>query len=221
MPGLPACEDSVVARDAGIVLAGGTSSRMGRDKAAMAWGETSLLRQVSDVLAEAVDGPVVVVRAVGQQLPGLAAGVETVADPHPQRGPVEGLAAGLRAVAGRADLAFVAATDLPFLHPALVRRLLTELRDHPEADVVAPVADGHPQLLAAAYRTTCEPAVTRALASGERRLRTVVATLSTRLLTAEELLADPAVLAGDPDLSSFTNVNDPGQYARARARSRG
>ena len=39
-------------------------------------------------------------------------------------GPIQGLAAGLAAIAGRAEIAFVCSTDMPFLHPAFVRRVL-------------------------------------------------------------------------------------------------
>src|SRR6266478_2321588 len=70
------------------------------------------------ILARATGGPVVVVRAKGQELPELPKDVELVDDPREGKGPVQGLAAGLGALSDRAEVVFVSSTDLPFLHPA-------------------------------------------------------------------------------------------------------
>src|SRR5580698_6208906 len=137
---------------AGIVLAGGRSSRMGTPKAALEWHGSTLLRRTVGIVTRVADGPVVVVRAPGQALPELPALVEVVDDPHEGLGPVQGLAAGLAAVADRAEAAFVCSTDLPFLHPAFVRRVLRAAEDG--ADVGLPLARGYPQPLAASYRAT-------------------------------------------------------------------
>src|SRR5260370_31937890 len=109
---------------AGVVLAGGRSSRMGTPKAALEWHGSTLLRRTVGILARVTGGPVVVVRARGQDLPALPPDIEVVDDPRAGKGPVQGLAAGLAAVADRAEVAFVSSTDLPFLHPAFVRRVL-------------------------------------------------------------------------------------------------
>lgn len=201
---------------AGIVLAGGRSSRMGRDKSALPWAETSLLGHVCTVLQCVLHGPVAVVRAAGQELPALPDGVEVYEDAAPDLGPVQGLATGLLAVRDRADVTYVAATDLPFLHESVVLRTLAVLSARPDVEVVIPVVDGHPQLLAAAYRTRVADAVSEALLGGERRLGAVVSGLSVDYLPAADLLADEAVAAADPDLRSFTNLNQPEEYVRAR-----
>ena len=148
---------------AGVVLAGGRSSRMGQPKAELEWHGSTLLRRTLGVLARSVDGPLLVVRAAGQPLPQLPAQVEIVEDPEQGLGPLQGIAAGLAAMAGRAQAAFVCSTDLPFLHPAFVRRVLSALTD--EFDVVLPVARGYPQPLAAAYRVTLAPLITDLIAA--------------------------------------------------------
>jgi len=148
----------------GIVLAGGRSSRMGTAKSALEWHGSTLLRRITGLVARVVDGPVVVVRAPGQSLPALGAEVEVVQDPREGLGPLQGLAAGLAATADRAEAAFVCSTDLPFLHPAFIRRVLRALDDG--VDVALPVALGHPQPLAAAYRTALAPDVARLVAQG-------------------------------------------------------
>src|SRR5215207_7228647 len=107
---------------AGVVLAGGRSVRMGRPKATLEWHGSTLVRRVSGLVARAVDGPVVVVRAPGQELPALP--FEVVEDVHEGRGPLQGIAAGLAALQGRAELAYVSAVDVPLLEPAFVRRVV-------------------------------------------------------------------------------------------------
>ena len=71
--------------------------------------------------------PLVVVAAPGQELPPLPEGVLLARDPVEGRGPLQGIAAGLDAIAPLAERAYVASTDAPFLHPAFVRRLAPAL----------------------------------------------------------------------------------------------
>src|SRR5205807_272847 len=101
----------------GVVLCGGRSSRMGRPKAWLPFGGEALLQRVVRRLGEAVS-PVVVVAAPGQELPSLPSEVAIVRDPEEGRGPLQGLAAGLAALAGRADAAYATSCDAPFLRPA-------------------------------------------------------------------------------------------------------
>ena len=153
---------------AGVVLAGGRSTRMGTPKAWLEWHGSTLLGRATGVLGRTVDGPVVVVAAPGQELPPLPGGVAVVEDPVEGRGPMQGLAAGLAAVADRAEAVFVCSTDLPFLHPAFVRRVLRELAET-SADVAVPVVGGFRQPLAAGYRTSLAGLVADLLAAGDQR----------------------------------------------------
>jgi molybdopterin-guanine dinucleotide biosynthesis protein A len=190
---------------------------MGTPKANLEWHGSTLLRRTVGILARATGGPVVVVRAAGQELPGLPPGTEVVDDPRAGKGPVQGIAAGLAALGGKADAAFVSSTDMPFLHPAFVRRVLRALGEE-HADVALPVARGYPQPLAAAYRTGLAGTAERLV--GEDRLRPAFLfreCVVTRL--DEALLRQDAVLALlDPELDSVLNVNEPADYAAARAR---
>jgi molybdopterin-guanine dinucleotide biosynthesis protein A len=201
---------------AGIVLAGGRSSRMGTPKAALEWHGSTLLRRTAGILSRVTDGPVVVVRAPGQDLPPLPPGTEIVDDPREGLGPVQGIAAGLGALAGRAEIAFVSSTDMPFLHPAFVRRVLRAAQEG--ADVGLPVARGYPQPLAAAYRTALAPAAAKLV--GQQRLRPAFLFDDVTVTRLDEaaLRADPVLAALDPALDSVLNVNEPADYHAARAR---
>ena len=139
---------------AGIVLAGGRSSRMGTPKAWLDWHGSTLLRRVCGIVARGAGGPVVVVRAPGQELPSVPEGVRVVEDAREGRGPLQGILAGLQAV--DADVAFVASVDLPLLHPRFVAAVC---RGAEGADVAVPHVAGFRQPLAAAYRPTLAPLV--------------------------------------------------------------
>ncbi len=205
----------IAGQAAGVVVAGGRSSRMGTAKAALAWHGSTLLHRTASVLRRSVGGPVVVVRAAGQPLPALPEGVAVIEDPEPGRGPLQGIAAGLAAVAA-APAAFVCATDLPFLHPAFVHAVLAALGD---ADVALPVARGFRQPLAAAYRTGLAGVAAALLDAGERRPGALFAACSVACLDEDALRADPGLAHLDPDLDSLVGVNTPEEYAAAAART--
>jgi molybdopterin-guanine dinucleotide biosynthesis protein A len=139
---------------AGIVLAGGRSSRMGTPKAWLDWHGSTLLRRACGIVARGAGGSVVVVRAPGQELPELPEGVRVVEDAREGRGPLQGLLAGLQAV--DADVAFVASVDLPLLHPRFVAAVCAGVEG---ADAAVPRLAGHRQPLAAAYRAALAPLV--------------------------------------------------------------
>jgi molybdopterin-guanine dinucleotide biosynthesis protein A len=205
---------------AGVVLAGGRSSRMGRPKAALEWHGLTLLYRTAAVLARAVSGPTVVVAAVGQDLPALPAGVEVVEDPVPGMGPMQGIATGLAAVAERAGGAFVCSTDLPFLHPMFAAVVLRSMESEAgeEVDVVMPVVKGFRQPLAAAYRTEMAGLIQDRVAEGELRPGMLLRHCRVRQLDEATLLADPVLSRLDPELDSVVNVNEPDDYAAARRR---
>jgi molybdenum cofactor guanylyltransferase len=205
-----------MAQAAGIVLAGGRSSRMGTPKAALEWHGSTLLRRVVGVVGRSVDGPVVVVRAPGQTLPGLPDGVEVVEDAREGRGPLEGLAAGLSAVRDRAHAAYASSTDVPLLHPRFIHRVLAGLDD--DVDVVLPEIGGFRHPLAAVYRTELVDVVERLIAEDRMRPAFLFEACRVRRLDADALLADPALAALDADLDSVLNLNEPSDYEAARAR---
>jgi molybdenum cofactor guanylyltransferase len=185
-----------------IVLAGGRSTRMGTPKALLDWHGAPLVRRVTGLLGR-VASPVVVVHADGQELPPLP-GVELVADQSPGRGPLEGIAAGMRALEGRCDAAFVSSVDVPLLHPRFVRSVARALDGH---DVALPVADGHNHPLSAAYRMSLLPVVERLLAEDRLRPAFVFEGASVRRLDEADI----------EEPGSLRNMNTPEDYAAALA----
>ncbi|MBL8799895.1 MAG: molybdenum cofactor guanylyltransferase [Planctomycetia bacterium] len=192
-------------RTGGIILCGGRSRRMGQPKAWLPFGNELMLPRVARLLGE-VTSPVVVVAAVGQDVPPLPASVSVVRDEQDDRGPLQGLAAGLAALMGRVDAAFLSACDVPLLQPAFVRRMIDLLGDYQIC--VAQVGEFyHP--LAAVYRLDVLPAVRHLLATDRLRPVFLFETAHTRIVHADEL-ADV-----DPSLPSLRNLNTPQDYEAA------
>jgi molybdenum cofactor guanylyltransferase len=200
---------------AAIVLAGGRSSRMGSPKAALEWHGSTLLRRVTGIVARSLAGPVVVVSAPGQALPALDTAVEVVADEREGRGPLQGLAAGLAAIGDRAAVAYVSSTDVPLLHPAFVRRVVSELDD--EVDVVLPEIGGYRQPLAAAYQLDLLSVVEELIAADRMRPAFLFERCRVLHLSGEAMLRDSALARLDPELVSVSNLNEPADYERAHA----
>ena len=188
----------------GIVLCGGQSLRMGQPKAWLPFGDEVLLQRVVRILAEVVQ-PIVVVAAPGQALPALPHDVQIVRDDVEYRGPLGGLVAGLAALNGRVDAAYLSGCDLPFLLPAFVRRMISF------AATAVPRVDGYLHPLAAIYSMSVADTALSLLKADQRRLIGLFDHVPTRIVEAIEL-ADI-----DPTFQSLRNINTPEEYATALA----
>jgi molybdopterin-guanine dinucleotide biosynthesis protein A len=192
-------------RIGGIVLCGGQSRRMGRAKAWLPFGEELMLPRVVRLLGEAVT-PIVVVAAPEQDVPPLPYEIEIVRDSERGRGPLQGLVAGLAALRGRADAAYLSSCDVPFLRPAFVRRLIDLLGDHA---ICVPDVGGYRHPLAALYRLEVAEVAARLLAENRLRLALLFEQTPTRLASAEELTDV------DPTFQTLRNLNTPAEYEAA------
>lgn len=188
---------------------------MGAPKAALPWHGSTLLRRVTGIVGRSVDGPVVVVRAPGQELPELEPAVEVVADAREDRGPLQGLAAGLAAIGQRAVVAYVSCTDVPLLHPAFVRCVVAALDE--QADVVLPEIGGHHQPLAAAYRLDLLGLVHELIAVDRLAPALLLQRCRVLRLSDETLLRDRPLARLDPKLDSLTDLDQRADYDRAHA----
>lgn len=201
-----ATDSAAAPRRAALVLCGGRSTRMGRDKATLPFHGEPLLCRVVARVCEAVDELVVVARP-GQELPELPPGVRVVRDEVPDQGPLGGLVPGLAAIS--APVAFATACDVPFLSARVVELLFERLGTH---DVAVAEAEGFLHPLCAVYRTGVRDALASLLAAG--RLRPVfLYDLRPTLRVSEAELR-----AVDPDLLSLANLNTRESYAAALAR---
>jgi molybdenum cofactor guanylyltransferase len=186
-------------------LCGGRSTRMGVPKATLPFGPETMLQRVVRVLGGVV-APIVVVAARGQQLPGLPSNVILTVDEREQRGPLEGLRAGLKALPPAVDAAYVTSCDVPMLVPAFVTRMIELLGAD---DISVMEIDGFPHPLSAIYRRTVLPQIESLLEQDRLRPVFLFDGVRTRRVRPEE------VLAVDPELRTLRNLNTPEDYAKA------
>jgi molybdopterin-guanine dinucleotide biosynthesis protein A len=192
---------------AGIILCGGESSRMGFPKALLPFGPELMLERMVRLLSQVVD-PLVVVAAVGQKLPALPPGVQVVRDEREAQGPLEGLRAGLTALAGRAERAYATSCDVPLLVPAFVRRLI-DLAEEGHWQIVVPEAEGFKHPLSAVYSIDVLPEIESLLTANRLRPSLLLERVPTRIVAAS-LLEEV-----DPGLNTLRNLNHPADYLAA------
>lgn len=180
-----------------LILAGGKSRRMGRDKATLPAGATTLTEHIAARLAATVDETLV---AAGHH--DAIGTLETVADQVPGGGPLRGMQAGL--TAANHPLVWVVACDLPDVQPALLA-ILAAAADG--VDAVVPIVAGEPQGVCALYRrASVLPVVERLLQQGRHSVKSLLGEINVRYLPEAELR--PV----DPELRSFRNLNTPADY---------
>lgn len=186
-----------------MILAGGRSRRMGREKLTIEIGGLTLIEHVNNALS----GSCHEVLVVGGGKVGLE-GVKHVADERPgSQGPLAGIEAGL--AAAKYDHVFVAAGDMPFLPQGLVEYLLERL-DRGNFVAVIPHHAGRSHPLCGAYARAVLPRVRDALDGGARAVHEFLEEAGGVEYVGGELLR-----IGDPDLM-LMNVNSPRDLERAR-----
>jgi len=191
---------------AALVLCGGESRRMGRPKAWLRFGAEVLLQRVVR-LVSTVAHPVVVVAAPGQDLPHLPSDATIVRDAVAGRGPLQGLATGLACVHDPSTLVYATATDVPFLEPRWISRLV-ELSDG--RDLVIPFVGGYYHPLAALYhKSAVLPAIEGLLRADRLRPVFLVQAVRTRVVGEAE------IRDVDPELGTLRNLNYREDYEQA------
>lgn len=190
-----------------VVLAGGASRRMGRDKATLPLAGTTLLQGIIDVVAPLFARCVVSVGEPRADLPW-----PQVCDARAGQGPLAGLCAALAQV--DTPWIFALATDMPFVAPALVALLAAR---RPGVDAVVARVHGHPQPLAAFYSQRCLAPFAALLDGppGDGRRRSLRAALE-RIGVA--YVDEHEMLAADPGLHSFFDLDTPQDLAAAMRR---
>jgi molybdenum cofactor guanylyltransferase len=190
-----------------IILCGGKSIRMGRDKATLPFGPELMLQRVVRLVSDVVDPRnIVVVAAPDQALPELPTAVTVARDRQQGRGPLEGLAAGLRALNEQVDAIYATSCDVPLLVPQFVERMFDLLGD---SDIAVPRDGEHHHPLAAVYRPAVLAHIQKLLEGGRLRPRFLFDEVSTRAIPVDELRSV------DPQLSTLENLNRPEDYVSA------
>jgi len=184
----------------GLVLAGGRSTRMGRDKATLAYGDgTPQLERAMALLQRHVTHAYVSVRAEQSAEP-VRARFAQIRDTHQNIGPIAGL---LAAQARHREAAWlVLACDLPLLDEATLTRLLRARDPARTATAYRSSHDGLPEPLCAIYEPRAREPLCAYVTAGKQCPRKF-------LLSVDTLLLD------EPNPRALDNINTPGEYGPA------
>ena len=188
----------------GVLLAGGGSRRMGRNKALMPLAGRRLVDRVLAVLGGVVDDLLMVTNS-----PELYAdlGLRMVPDVVAGKGALGGIHSAIHHAA--APHCLVVACDMPFLNAGVLRYLVDQRAGY---DVVVPNAEGRPQPLHAVYGKACLQPIARRLETDRLHVVGFYPDVRVREVSAQEL----AVF--DPEGLSFRNLNTPAEFAAAERR---
>jgi molybdenum cofactor guanylyltransferase len=187
----------------GLVLAGGASRRMGRDKATLAYGGRTQLAATHALVARHCERAFVSVRADQVSEPERAA-LPQVVDGPVGAGPIAGIAAAQAAHPGAAWL--VVACDLPFLGDATLEHLIAKRGANP-VTAFRSTHDGLPEPLCAIYEPVTREPLLDAIAQG-------------RICPRKFIIASGVPLLEQPDPAALDNVNTPEEFAAASRRAR-
>lgn len=184
-----------------VILTGGSSRRMGRDKAMLPFGGGTLLQTLIDRYQAL--GPVGVSVDRSGRFP--FCGAVELPDVFPGQGPMNGIVSGFREM--KEEVLLLTAVDLPYGDLSLALRL-SALRSNADACIVRRGKEEIEPLFAV-YSRACLPIAEDCLANGKRSLRALLDSVSVRFVQPEEL---PGF-----DLERiFLNVNTPEEYRRLK-----
>jgi molybdenum cofactor guanylyltransferase len=188
-----------------IILAGGKSSRLGRNKALQVVAGKSLIQWVIDRLA-IISTEIIMVTAHGEPIPCSShVPVRTLGDIHPEMGPLGGIHSGLTASSG--SQAIVVGCDTPFLNIGLLRYMAQIC---PTYDIVVPRIREMVEPLCAVYSKNCIEPIQELFKHNGLRIIELFAMVTVRYIEEDE------IDRFDPEHMSFFNINSQADLDRAR-----
>jgi molybdopterin-guanine dinucleotide biosynthesis protein A len=197
--------ETVANQCAAFVLAGGKSSRMGRDKASLSFNGQTLLQRALSTLRQVSNN----VRILGSQQIYGNQGAMVIEDIIPECGPLSGIHAAL--THSSAEFNLIIAVDTPFLSADFLRFLVSRAVES-GAVVTTPEIAGYTQPLCAVYSRHFLPVAERSLQAGKFKIVPLFPADRTLTISENEL----AQFAFTPEM--FDNLNTPEDLERARLR---
>jgi len=186
----------------GVILAGGKSRRMGRDKAFLPFGRGLLIERVIEVMRQVTDDVILITNTPGQY---QRFGLPMFSDVTPEAGSLGGIYSGL--TYAKTPHSLCLACDMPFVKPAFLRFLCDTVGD---ADVVIPRNAEDFQPLCALYAQACREPIRQKIDAGRLKITGFFDRVRVRVIEGE-LLA-----RYDPHDVMFFNANTPEEYEQAR-----
>ena len=192
----------------GVVLAGGKSTRMGRDKRCLPWNGVKLLDSICAVMDQLFDELIVVTAVSDYELRSVS--VRSITDEIPGKGSIGGLFSGI--LHGKNPYSFVVACDMPYLHSEVVERICLS----PPADIVVVNLLQGVQPLHARYSKKCLPYLEEMIRKDHLKIQELLVNPALSSIVLDESQFSDL----DPHLRSFINVNTPSDWEFARKAQR-
>lgn len=191
------------------IVAGGKSSRMGRDKAFVPLRGRPMIHHVLERVTPLGAKQVLIVANRPADYSSLR--VPVFSDVLPDKGALGGIYTAL--TYSPSDYTLIVACDMPFLNTALLHRLIgfCQTADENRPDVIVPVFNNRPQGLHAVYRKTCLAPIRARLEGGLLKVIAFYPDVTVRYVMPEEYRDL------DPDGWSFRNINTPDELNRAES----
>jgi molybdopterin-guanine dinucleotide biosynthesis protein A len=194
------------------VLAGGASSRFGRDKALVRFGTTPLLLEIVELAKSCT--PKVAVVAGAQKYAGLEGHLEIIEDRWPGEGPLGGIITALQYTVGTnpsAEWNLILSCDMPFLTTEWLQFLVAHARAaNKEIQVILPHSAHGPEPLCACYRTSASEPLKNVFDRGVRKVTQALQQVRT------EVLDESAWKRFDSAGRLFWNMNTPADFEEAQ-----
>ena len=187
---------------AGVILAGGLSSRFGSDKALSRFEGERLIQRLCKTVGTATDRVMLITNTPEDY---AFLDLECRRDLVPRCGPIGGIYTALRTA--NAPLCLCVACDMPFIRPEF---LACMVKQSPGYDVVVPMNDGREEPLCAVYRDTCIPAIEDRIRARRHKITGFFEAVRVRRLAPGD--------AGFHDADMFFNVNNRTDYDEALKR---
>jgi molybdenum cofactor guanylyltransferase len=186
----------------GVILAGGQSRRMGRDKAFLPFGKGLLIERVIEVVQQVIDDVILITNTPEQY---QHFGLPMFSDVIPQAGSLGGIYTGL--VSAKTPHSLCLACDMPFVKPEFLRLLCDTAA---EADVVIPRNAEDFQPLCAVYSQVCRDPIRHKIEVGQLKITGFFDQVRVRVIDGDLLTRY------DPTDVMFFNANTPEEYAKAQ-----
>ena len=180
-----------------VILAGGQSSRMGRDKSFVSLGSASMIEKIIEVLRSSFAEQIMIISNKPEEYKHL--GFPVYKDIIENAGPLGGIYAALNYSAFCENL--IVACDMPMITKQLINILTSSVDGH---DAAVPVMDGYFEPFPAVYKKTCLSGITRCLEAGNNRVTCFY----------DSIQINPIYLDACLTGKEFTNINTPKQLCR-------
>ena len=191
----PDGKSSLIKEVTGLILAGGKSSRFGKNKALVEVGGVRLIERVIKVMGS-VFKQVIIITNTPDEYAYLK--LPMIEDLIKGLGPLGGLYTGLESISN--ETGFFVACDMPFLSEPLIRHIV-EFRN--EFDVILPKIDWKIEALHGLYNKRCLPAIRELIDSQQYQVIRFFPKMRVKYLDEAE------IRKYDPELKTFFNINEP------------